>query len=93
MGASYHNELNWKKFSYVVKQMQSDNPEVRELAVKSLDRMVDCEVSGTKVDLQKTKQDSVGVVTKKEDVMHKIRLLQKDKEKKQQRRKKWFHVL
>ncbi|OLS37613.1 hypothetical protein BTR22_09110 [Alkalihalophilus pseudofirmus] len=91
MGMSYQNEMNWKKFSYVVKQMQSDNPRVREMAVQSLDRMVDTEVSG--INLEVKSSQSKSPQKDKQDVMHKIRLLQKDKEKKQQRRKKWFAVL
>ncbi|MDV2683921.1 hypothetical protein RYX56_05965 [Alkalihalophilus lindianensis] len=85
------NEMNWKKFSYVVKQMQSDNPDVRELAVQSLDRMVESEVTGSQLKL--TDSSSTPSTSKKDDVMHKIRLLQKDKEKKQVRRKKWFAVI
>jgi hypothetical protein len=85
------NEMNWKKFSFVVKQMQSDNPDVRELAVQSLDRMVESEVTGSQLKL--TDSSSAPSTSKKDDVMHKIRLLQKDKEKKQVRRKKWFAVI
>ncbi|WP_368504193.1 hypothetical protein AB3N04_19400 [Alkalihalophilus sp. As8PL] len=85
------NEMNWKKFSFVVKQMQSDNPDVRELAVQSLDRMVESEVTGSQLKL--TGSSSTPSTSKKDDVMHKIRLLQKDKEKKQVRRKKWFAVI
>ncbi|WP_100404216.1 hypothetical protein [Bacillus solitudinis] len=76
-------EMEWSKFSLVVKQMSSDNPHVRALALESLNRMVESEVGVNK----ESEFDN------KRDVMQRIRVLQHEKQFQRQRRKKWFSMI
>ncbi|WP_088105278.1 hypothetical protein [Halalkalibacter urbisdiaboli] len=80
------NDIEWSKFAVVVKQMSSDNPHIRALALESLDRMVEADVMKRKNEIEKHP-------VKTHDVLQRIRLVQYEKTAQLQRRKKWFNMV
>ncbi|WP_096199629.1 hypothetical protein [Bacillus sp. FJAT-45350] len=92
--SSSNKEVTHRRLGLIVKQMKSDDPMVRDYALTSLDEMVDEELKGqlskdNQIEKNELDFQEPELVTsrKDSDVLFKIRLLQREKEKEQKRKK------
>ncbi|WP_017727473.1 hypothetical protein [Halalkalibacterium ligniniphilum] len=84
-----------RQLIFIVQQMKSDNPDIRLMALESLNQMVEWEInSGKKQSSQKVSAKfSPSHNRQTGEVMGKIRTLQKEKQSRLQKQRKWFSML
>ncbi|WP_078554199.1 hypothetical protein [Bacillus alkalicellulosilyticus] len=93
------DELQQRKIAHIVRQMSSDNPSIRALALQTLDEMVMKEVfqeregnsrKGNVFSPSGNNQGVEEVKEKDQDLLQRMRLLQTDKKRK--KRKVWLSL-